>query len=383
MKRLNIFSTNELDYSDKYYKAEGHYLDNKYDLNAGSGTNVLGYANPDILEAIHENINSCTSSFWRLRHPIWDVLGDKLDIISNNKFKSYIPALSGTDSVDNSLKLMWWYYKNQGEKRNTILIRENSYHSGSITGWQMVQKQEFTTHFPQINFVTFFDDLETTVKEVGEENIAGVLIDTVPWINGLSSNSLDYWTNFQKTIDKYNLLLCVDEVLTGIGRMGVWLHHQEFGLKPNLVTLGKALSAGHANLTLTLLDNKITEGIKYEWLAIGNTRSANTLGAVVVNATLDYMLKNNTLTYINDKIIPHVQRIKKSFEACGITEEVFLEGSMLKINIDNIEYLEQSLDYNGLYHNLPNFFWYFPFYNATEEELSFVEDRVVKALTYI
>lgn len=383
MKRLNIFSTNELDYSDKYYTAKGHYLDNKYDLNAGSGTNMLGYANPYLLDAINNNINSCTTSFWKLKHPIWDILGEKLDIISNNKFSSYIPALTGSDSVDNSLKLMWWYWKNRGEKRTTVLVRENSYHSGSITGWQMVKKQEFTTHFPQINFVTFFDDLETTIEQVGEENIAGILVDTTPWIGGLYSNTKEYWEEFQKTVDKYNLLLCVDEILTGIGRMGVWLHHQELGLKPNLVTLGKALSGGHANLTLTLLDKQITEGVKYEWLAIGNTRSTNTLGAVVANAVIEYMINNNTLDYINTTIIPHVNEVKKLFEDSNVSEEIFNEGTMLKVNMDEVNYLENSLDYNQLYHNLPDFFWYFPFYDSTEEEFSFVKENIRKALTYL
>jgi adenosylmethionine-8-amino-7-oxononanoate aminotransferase len=375
MKKLNVFDTNIVDTSTPYATAYGHYIDDKFDLHAAGGANTFGYSHPVLTAAIKKEIDTSTNSFWKLKHSIWDQLSNKIDLITDNRYASYIPALTGSDAIDNAIKLMWAYWND--ESRNIILIRKNSYHSGSISGWQMVYNQSFTSQWPQYKFVEFFDELEEIITQIGINKIAGVIIDTIPWGNGISDNSSAWWTNFQTTITKYNLLLCVDEVLTGVGRMGHWVHSHHLGLTPNIIVLGKALTAGHENLSLTILDDRITTAISNTWLAIGNTRSVNTMGAVVACAVIDLMLQDSTLDHINNVIIPYSVEISSMLNDYNINASA--HGTIIQGLTDNIENIETKLNNNGLYHQW-SCFWHLPFYNMSTHDMSKIKNSLYNSL---
>jgi len=377
MKRLDIFTINQGYNSDVLLNASGHYINNKFDLHASAGTNVLGYGNKFITDRIKLHLDNANTSFWRLKHKVWNDLEESIDAITDSRYSSFISALSGSDAVDNAIKIMWNYWAEQGQKRNVILVRKNSYHSGSITGWQMVHGQPFSKDWPSVTFVEFFDDLELTVNQIGADNIAGVLVDTVPWGKGLSDNPADWWNSLQTTITKHNLLLCVDEVLTGIGRMGCWVHSHSLGLKPNIIVLGKALTSGHDNLCLTVLDSKITEVVSNSWLAIGNTRSTNTIGAVAAVATIDFINNNNLLSYIDNTVIPYVKSLETIFLDKGITATA--KGSMIQAYPNDFTNFQQTLNDSGLYHNWDKF-WHLCFYDISQEEMTFIKDTLSKIL---
>ncbi len=241
----------------------------------------------------------------------------------------------------------------------------------------MVHNNSFSDQWPKIKFVEFFDNLEETINKIGPNKIAGVLIDTVPWVDGLTSNNQNYWDNFQTLITKHNLILCVDEVLTGIGRMGVWLHSHSLNLKPNIVILGKALTAGHENLSCSLFDENITEEIKNTWLPIGNTRSVNTMGAVVACSVINKIKKENTLDHINGKVIPYVKNLEKLFLSKGYNSRS--EGTMIQCSDIDIKNFEIKLRNQGLYHYWDKF-WHLSFYNITLNEMNNVTEIMEKLI---
>lgn len=375
MKRLNIFDTNIYDNTTTYVSSYGHYIDNKFDLHAAGGANTFGYSHPYLITAIKKGLDTSTNSFWKLKHPVWDELSNKIDFITDNRYESYVPALTGSDAVDNAIKIMWAYWNDKN--RNTILIRKHSYHSGSISGWQMVHSQSFTDQWPQYKFVEFFDNLEDTINHVGVDKIAGVIVDTIPWGAGLISNTQDWWVDFQFTITKYKLLLCVDEILTGMGRMGYWLHSHHLNLRPNIIVLGKALTAGHENLSLTILDNQITSKVSNTWLAMGNTRSTNTMGAITACAVIDLMITEGTLDYINQVIFPYTDKVLEILNDHNILSSA--HGAIIQGLSNNIQSIEMKLNSNGLYHQW-SCFWHLPFYNMTINEMSNVKNSLHNAL---
>lgn len=373
MQRLNIFSTNDRDHSTQVRTAVGHCIDGLFDLHSAGGPNIFGYGDPDITQAIADNLGSATSSFWKLKHHVWDQLGDSLDSITGSRYVSYLPALTGSDAVDHALRLVWEYH---GGKRHTILVRHGSYHSGSITGWQMLQS-DLTSSWPQIEFVQFFDDLEQQIEAVGSDHVAAVLVDTVPWVDSLHQESQSYWTQLQETVEKHGLILCVDEVLTGMGRMGHWLHSHALGLAPNMVILGKALAGGHENLACVLLDDRVFRGIKDVWLAMGNTRSINTMGAIVAQAVIRKMQRENTLGYLNQTVIPYIRSLEVLFRSKGY--DVTAAGTMLQAKIPNITDYEQTLNARGLYHRWEKF-WHLSFYDITRDEISHIKQTLEETL---
>lgn len=375
MKRLNIFDTNFVDNTTPYQFAQHHYIDNKFDLHSAGGANTFGYSHPYLINVIKENLDTATNSFWKLKHPVWDELSARIDLITSKQFESYLPALTGSDAVDNAIKLMWLYWNDT--ERNIILVRKNSYHSGSISGWQMVYGQNHTAQWPKYQFVEFFDDLEQTINLIGSKKIAGVIIDTVPWCAGITTNDHNWWIKFQEIITKNNLLLCVDEILTGMGRIGTWLHSESLSLKPNIVILGKALTAGHENFSLTILDKKITDNISDKWLAVGNTRSTNVMGAIVTCAVIDLMIKEGSLDYINNIVCPYTEEIMSLLLENGI--DASATGTIVQGLTDKIQNIQTQLNNYDLYHNW-SCFWHLPFYNISKEEMTKIKNALHNVL---
>jgi len=373
MKKLKIFDTNKENHLIPLKTALGHYINGMFDLHSSGGTSILGYSNESINKNLKNVLDEYNISFWKVEHNIWNVLGEKLLEISDEKYSSYIPSLTGSDAVDNALKITWYYHRALGQEKTTILVGKNSYHSGSITGWQMVNQLELSKGWHKINFVEFFDDIEETIKKVGPENIAGVLIDTVPWVDGLHIKNNEYWKNFQTIIKKYNLILCVDEIITGLGRMGCWLHSHSLALQPDIVILGKSLAAGHADLNITMLNKKITDAIENEWLAIGNTRSINTLGAVAAVTVIDILKNQDVLPYIKESIIPYCNTLNDTLTYKGIKS--FSAGAMVQAYTD-INFEKYLLE-NGLFHSW-EYFKHLPFFDITKIEmdkiLNIIED---------
>lgn len=361
MKRLNSFDTNTQDNSYTFKKCSGHYIDGMFDFHASAGTNIFGYNHPIISQKIFEASQTANTGFWRLNNSVWDELGSKLDTISNNRYSSYIGALSGSDSVDNAIKIAWMYHE---QNKKYILVRKRSFHSGSITGWQMNYIFD-KSKLPGIEFVEFFDDLEKSVNELGAENVAAVLIDTVPWVEGLHSNSKEYWQHFQAVIDKHNLILIVDEILTGLGRVGHWLHSHSLDLKPNIVTLGKALTAGHENLSVTMIDETVTHKIQNQWLPLGNSRSTNTLGAVAACATIDLIQQEQSIERINKKIIPYVNQLRSILSQKGY-RPVAIGTLLYEKDLD--KKIRNHIQCNNMFHRW-DYFWHLPFYDITDEEM--------------
>ena len=164
MERLNSFDSNTVDESYMFIECKGHYIDGMFDFHASAGTNVLGYSNPEILNKVHRASLNSNTGFWKLNNQHWKNLAKNLSEITNDKYESFLPALTGSDSVDNAIKLSWMYWNYIGTPKKYILIRKNSFHSGSISGWQMNYLFD-KTQFPDFKFVEFYDNLEETIKK--------------------------------------------------------------------------------------------------------------------------------------------------------------------------------------------------------------------------
>lgn len=366
MKRIPNFENIENDHFDNINLQKEHLLDGMFDMHCGAGCNVLGYSKDIFRDALIENYDRITSGFWKIKNSVWEELEESLDKITDNRYSHYVSSLSGSDAVENAIKIIW--YSSQS-KNKTILVRSNSYHSGTIAGWQMVSDKTITSSWGRIEFVEFFDDLESKVLEIGKENIAGVLIDTVPWVNKLQLDSDDYWKRFQDTIDKYELTLCVDEILTGVGRIGHWVHSHALGLNPDIVILGKALAGGHENFNLTLINEKISGRLKGKWLAIGNTRSNNTQGALITTTLINHLSKNGILEHIRKHIIPYCSNLNNLLTSKNIKS--YSCGTMVQAYPDDPQSFFYHLKRSGLYHNW-NYFWHLSFYDMTEDEMNTV-----------
>src|SRR5918999_1846826 len=90
------------------------------------------------------------------------------------------------------------------------------------------------------------DDLEQTIEAAGPATVAMVIMEPVQNAGGAFTAPAGYWAGVRALCDRYGILLCADEVITGFGRVGAWFASERYDIRPDLVTSAKGLSSAHA-----------------------------------------------------------------------------------------------------------------------------------------
>ena len=234
-----------------FTKGEGVFLwDNngKRYLDAVAGVAVcsLGHAHPAVAEAIAEQANTLihTSNLYQIEHQM--ELGDKLCELSG--LDKVFFSNSGAEANEAAIKLARLYGKQQGIERPNIIVARGSFHGRTLatlsaTGNRKVQAgfSPLVDGFVRVNY----NDVEA-VKSIAKSNpdVVAILVEPVQGEGGVIVPDADYLKQLHDICDANNWLLMLDEIQTGIGRTGQWFAFQHSDIKPDVMTLAKALGNG-------------------------------------------------------------------------------------------------------------------------------------------
>ena len=208
----------------------------------------LGYNHPELNEIItrYGGIGAhkiAGQDFYCEEH---SQLAEKLLSISHPNSKVFF-INSGAEAVENALKLA---YRRSGPLPGISCI--NAFHGRTLgalafTFSKEVQKVNFP-EFPakRIKFCISDNDpeIDTIQKIVSEYKISFIITELVQGEGGVNIASKKFVNNLNNTSIKYDIPLIIDEVQTGLGRTGKWWTYQHYGLKPDIVTIAKALQVG-------------------------------------------------------------------------------------------------------------------------------------------
>ena len=234
-----------------FTKGEGVFLwDNngKRYLDAVAGVAVcsLGHAHPAVAEAIAEQANTLihTSNLYQIEHQV--ELGDKLCALSG--LDKVFFSNSGAEANEAAIKLARLYGKQQGIERPNIIVTRGSFHGRTLatlsaTGNRKVQAgfSPLVDGFVRVNY----NDIEA-IKSVAKSNsdVVAILVEPVQGEGGVIVPDTDYLKQLRDICDANDWLLMLDEIQTGIGRTGQWFAFQHSDIKPDVMTLAKALGNG-------------------------------------------------------------------------------------------------------------------------------------------
>ena len=270
-------------------------------------------------------------------------------------------GLSGSDANETNIKLLWYYNNILGRpQKKKIISRWRGYHgsglmTGSLTGLELFHKkfdlpleQVIHTEAPyyfrradldmtEAQFVQHcVDKLEELIAEHGADTIAGFIGEPVLGTGGLVPPPAGYWDAIQAVLDKHDILLIADEVVTGFGRTGSMMGSDHYGMKPDLMTIAKGLTSAYAPLSGSIVSDrmwKVLEQGTDENGPIGHgwTYSAHPIGAAAGVANLKLLdelnlIENNRETgaYLNaamrDALAdhPHVGDIRGEGMMCAV-----------------------------------------------------------------
>jgi len=251
-------------------------------------------------------------------------------------------ANSGSEANDTAIKLAWYVNNALGRpQKKKIISRQRAYHgvtvaTGSLTGLAFAQ-QDFDLPIARILHTDcphyyrgaqpgeseeafaarLADGLERMILREGPDTVAAFFAEPVMGAGGVIVPPATYFERIQQILKKYDVLFVVDEVICGFGRTGNMFGSQTFDLEPDIMTLGKALSAGYQPISANLLTNELYDVLlaqsdKPGIFGHGYTYSAHPVPAAVALETLKIYEERDIVSQVR-RVGPRMQAAIRSY----------------------------------------------------------------------
>ncbi len=248
-----------------------------------------------------------------------------LDRAPANMSKVYF-GLGGSDANETNVKLIWYYNNILGRPaKKKIISRWRGYHgsglvTGSLTGLELFHKK-FDLPLPQVihteaPYYYRRDDLDMSEAQFtahcvaaleemiaceGADTIAAFIGEPVLGTGGIVPPPVGYWPAIKAVLEKHDILLILDEVVTGFGRLGSMFGADHYGVEADIITIAKGLTSAYAPLSGSIISDKVWRVLEQGTdengpIGHGWTYSAHPIGAAAGVANLKLLDDLNLIT---------------------------------------------------------------------------------------
>ena len=235
------------------------------DFAAGIAVYALGYGNKDFNDALKAQIDKVmhTSNLY-YNEPA--CLAAK-EVCEASKMDRVFFTNSGTEAIEGAIKTARKYaYLKDGSTDHNIIAMEHSFHGRSMGALSVTGNAHYREAFePGIGNVRFasFNDL-ASVRELADRKTCAVIMETVQGEGGIYPSDETFIRGVRELCDDMGILLILDEIQCGMGRTGYMFAWEKYGVKPDIVTMAKALGngvpVGAFAVTAEVADNSMAPG---------------------------------------------------------------------------------------------------------------------------
>ena len=258
------------------------------DFLAGIAVTSLGHANPVVAAAISEQANrllhvsnffanpTATEAALKVNALLHEATGDDGQLFFTN---------SGAESNECAIKLA---RKHGGRGRHTVVSALGSFHGrtlASLAATGQPAKHEPFQPMPEGFKHVAWGDLDA-MRSAVDGTVAGVLIESVQGEGGVNPATTEYLQGIRQICDETGALLMIDEIQTGFARTGKWFGFEHAGVRPDVVTLAKAMGNG---MPVGACWARTEVAAVFEPGDHGSTYSGTAIATAAVNATIDEM----------------------------------------------------------------------------------------------
>lgn len=330
-------------------EANGSYLRDikgRWYLDGASSlwVNVHGHRKKEIDNAIKKQLDKVAhSTFLGLSHKPAIELAERLVNIAPEGLSKVFYSDNGSTSVEVALKICFQYWRQKDKKEKTKFIYfKNSYHGDTIGSVSVGGIDLFHELYRPLLFkgycLPFSIDRVKNILERHHRQIAGLIIE--PMIQGAAGMLLmpkGFLKRIRDLCLRYNVLFIADEVATGFGRTGKMFACEHEGVRPDILCLGKGITAGYLPLAATLTTDEAYSAFLGEYkdkktFFHGHSYTANPLACVSAIANLNLFETRKTLKKLQPKI-SLLEKELKAFEALEHVKEVRQLGFMVGIEL--------------------------------------------------
>ncbi len=311
-----------------------HDTDGKHYLDALSGIAVcsLGHAHPAVTDAICEQSHQLihTSNLYHVSRQ--SELADKLIELSGMERVFF--GNSGAEANEAAIKIARKYGNQQNIASPTIIVMENSFHGRTMATLSATGNDKVHEGFSPLveGFIRVpFDDIEAVKQHTDNNNVVAILVEPVQGEGGVHVPQAGYLQALRDICDANNWLLMLDEIQTGVGRTGAWFAFQHEAIKPDVLTVAKALGNGMP------IGACLAQGKAADVLVPGNhgtTFGGNPLACAAALAVLNTMEIHNFIPSIAKKGEALLQAFRSSMQDLPGIVDIRGKGYMVGIQLD-------------------------------------------------
>jgi L-2,4-diaminobutyrate transaminase len=320
----------------------------------------VGYGRQEIAEAIAEQARELAYYHAYVGHGTEASITLSKMILERapqNMSKVYF-GLGGSDANETNVKLIWYYNNIRGlPQKKKIISRWRGYHgsgimTGSLTGLAAFHNAFDLPRAPILHTTCphhywnadageteaefakrCADDLEKMILREGPETVAAFIGEPVMGTGGIITPPEGYWDAIQKVLNKYDVLLVADEVVTAFGRTGSYFGSHHYGMKPDLITIAKGVTSGYLPLSGVIIGERVWKVLEQgsdQMGPIGHgwTYSAHPVCAAAANANLDIVDGENLTGNAADTGGYFQKRLRETFNEHPLVGEARGVGLM-------------------------------------------------------
>jgi putrescine aminotransferase len=302
----------------------------------------VGYGRDELVQTAAEQMRELPfyNTFFKTATPPTVMLATKLAEKLGGDLQHIFFNSSGSEANDTVMRMVRHYWNVNGQPKRTIFIsRWNAYHGSTMAGASLggmkhmhpigglpipgvehvMQPYRFNEGFGEDEdafSARAAQEIEDRILKVGPENVAAFIGEPVQGAGGVIIPPKGYWKRVDAICKKYGILLVVDEVICGFGRLGSWFGFQHFGVTPDLVPMAKGLSSGYLPISATAVSHKIVEVLREKGgdFVHGYTYSGHPVAAAVALKNLEIIEREGLVERVRDDIGPYLANALKRLD---------------------------------------------------------------------
>ncbi len=272
-------------------RAEGLYFwdergERIIDGSSGLFCCALGHGRQEIADAVHAQLMTLDyAPHFQAGHRLSFELASRLARILPENMGRIFFACSGSEAVDTALKIALAYHRARGDGQRTRFVsRERAYHGVNIAGTSLSGMVKNRHVFNPVTFpvahmrhtwleanrfspgqppsgADLAEDLERFCELYGADTIAACFVEPIAGSTGTLVPPVGYLERLREICDRHGILLVFDEVITGFGRTGEAFAAQSFGVRPDVITMAKAITNGCQPMGAVAVDERIYDAV--------------------------------------------------------------------------------------------------------------------------
>ena len=301
------------------------------DMIGGIAVNSVGHSNPKLVKAISEQakkvIHCCN----------YYLISQRSELAYNLCSRSFADkcffANSGAEANEGAIKLARGYFSHKGIDKYEIITAKMSFHGRTMATITATGQPKFSEPFkpvlPGFRYAEF-NNIDS-FKEQVNGHTAAITLELIQGESGVHPADKSFVLEIKKLCEEKGLLLIIDEVQTGIGRTGTLFCYEQYGIKPDIMTLAKGLGGG-VPIGAVLATNDAATG--FQLGDHGSTFGGNPLACAAANAVLGIITEDRlcfNAGTISELIVNKLNQIK---EKRGYIKEVRGMGLLIGIEFD-------------------------------------------------